>query len=281
MPKRRGKDGKQSVTPEIIDGMIATETVDRFVGSDLSRETSGVIVEGRLVIAARGNRMVSLTASPVAWEELAVGFLFFHGVQIGRADILSVSIEEEGRGAIVDIDASVESIHRALGRGMDFTITDDHRTITDNSFKNIGLSVNTAMTSERIFSLMRLMEMHSDIHDRTHGSHIALLVDGDETVVARSDVSRRNAIDKVAGFALINDISTDGMILITSGRVASDIVARARLMGVYALISRSAATDRGVESAKEAGMLLVGMVRNGSFLVYSGRERVGTTPESR
>jgi len=254
--------------------MVATKTVDRFTGQDPSREDSGVIVEGRLEITARGRRVTSLTASPVAWDELALGFLFFHGVKIGRDDILSVSIEEGGRGAIVDVDVSPETILHALGNGVDFTMTDDRRTIPDDAPERAGEVADGSMTSERIFSLMRLLEEHSAVYDRTHGSHIALLVDGDEAVAARSDISRRNAIDKAAGYALMNDIPTDGLVLLSSGRIASDIVARARLLEVSALISRSAATDRGVESALDAGLLLVGMVRNGSFLVYSGRERV-------
>jgi FdhD protein len=281
MPRRDETRGEPSLTQDTADGMIAVETVERCVGTRLSREDSDVIVEGYLVITARGERMVSLAASPAAWDELALGFLFFHGVTVGRGDILSVSIGDGGRGAIVDIDASPEAVRRALGRGGDAVVTDDHRTMTDAAFERVGEPTGGAMTPERIFSLMRLLEAHSAVHDRTHGSHIALLVDGERAVAARSDISRRNAIDKAAGFALINDIPTRGLVLLTSGRVASDIVARARLMGVSALISRAAATDRGVEAAREAGLLLVGMVRDGSFLVYSGLGRVGVSPESR
>lgn len=281
MPGHDETDEKPSVTQEHIDEMLVTKTAERFTGPDLSRETSDVIVEGRLEITARGSEVVSLTASPEAWDELALGFLFFHGVRVGGADILSVSIEEGGRGAVVDVDVEPESIRRVMGKGLDPMITDDHRTIVENPPKTAGSAGGGTMTPERIFSLMRLLETHSAIHDRTHGSHIALLVDGDEAVAARSDISRRSAIDKVAGFALINDIPTDGLVLLSSGRVASDIVTRARLMGVSALISRSAATDRGVESAQDAGLLLVGLVRNGSFLVYSGLGRVGTSPQYR
>jgi len=281
MPKKTPTDRKRPFTPDDVEVMLATKTVDRFVGTDGSRDASDVIVEGRLVITAGGAEIVSLSASPAAWDELALGFLFFHGVEIDPSDILSIRIDEGGSGATVDVAVPPETIRRALGKGMGVTITDDHRTITDDAPGTTGGAPDATMTSDRIYSLMRLLETHSAIHDRTHGSHIALLVDGDEAVAARSDISRRNAIDKVAGFALINDIPTEGLVLLTSGRVAEDIVARARLMGVSALISRSAATDRGVESAKDAGLLLVGLVRNGSFVVYSGPGRMDSTPVSR
>ncbi|MBN1882631.1 MAG: formate dehydrogenase accessory sulfurtransferase FdhD [Deltaproteobacteria bacterium] len=281
MSQRDGGGGGPPFGQDTIDEKIAAETIERYVGTRLSREASDVIVEGRLVITARGSRMVSLTASPGAWDELALGFLFFHGVRVSPANVLSVSIIDEGRGAVVDVGAPPEAIRRALGDSVGFTMTDDHRTVVDIPPEKAGCAGSGVMTPERIFSLMRLMEAHSDVHDRTHGSHIALLVDGEEAVAARSDISRRNAIDKVAGFALINSIPTDGMTLITSGRVASDIVARARLLGVSALISRSAATDRGVQAARDAGLMLVGMVRDGSFLVYSGLGRVGANPKSR
>lgn len=274
MPRRDGAGERPPLTRDAIDGMVTAKTVERRVGTDLSREDTDVIVEGRLVIAAQGERMVSLAASPAAWDELALGFLFFHGVKVLPEDVRSVSVADGGRCAVVDIDAPPEAVRRALGEGAGFAVSDDHRTNAGDIPERIEEPTRDTITPERIFSLMRLLDSHSAVHDRTHGSHIALLVDGERTVAVRSDISRRNAIDKAAGFALINGIPTKGLVLLSSGRVASDIVARARLMGVSTLISRAAATDLGVEAAKAAGLLLVGLVRNGSFLVYSGLGRV-------
>ena len=274
MPRRNQKKTKPSFPPDDVGGMVVTETVERFVGEDLSRESSDVIVEGLLTIAVNGVEMVRLTASPGAWDELAIGFLFFHGVAVSPSDIVSIAIDGDGRGATVDIAAAPEDIRRALGRGVGVAVTDDHRAIIDDVHGRAETSPDITMTSDRIFSLMGFLEKHSAIHDRTHGSHIALLVDGEETVAARSDISRRSAIDKVAGYALKHNIATRGLVLLSSGRVAEDIVARARMMEISALVSRSAATDRGVQSARNAGLLLVGLARNGSFLVYSGQGRV-------
>ena len=274
MPRRDQKKTKPLFTPDDIGGMVTTETVERFVGKELSRDSSDVIVEGLLTITAGGVEMVRLTASPGSWDELSIGFLFFHGVAVSPTNVVSIAIDEDGRGATVDIDAAPEDIQRALGRGVGVSLTDDHRTIIDGAHARAKTSPDITMTSDRIFFLMRLLEEHSAIHDRTHGSHIALLVDGDEVVAARSDISRRSAIDKVAGYTLINNIASEGGVLLSSGRVAEDIVARARMMGISALVSRSAATDRGVQSARDAGLLLVGLTRNGSFLVYSGQGRV-------
>ena len=232
-----------------------------------------------LTIMINGEQLVTVLCSPSDLEALAVGFLFSEGIIRAKEEITGLLLDSE-RG-IVRIRTAEDKLadgklfmKRVLttgcGRGMAFY------SYADLDRKKKVLS-DLRVTPEEVLSLSRRFQVASDLYKRTHGVHSAALCDTREVLVFAEDIGRHNAVDKVLGRCLLDGISVADRILVTSGRISSEILFKAAGSGIPVLISKSAPTDMGVELAQELGITLIGFVRGGGMNVYAGRERIDLT----
>ena len=109
---------------------------------------------------------------------------------------------------------------------------------------------------------------------RWGGVHSATLSDAEDIVVFKEDIGRHNAIDKVIGEALMKNLDMSDLIVLTSGRITSEIVFKVQKMASAFLISRSAPTDQAIKAATAGNLTLVGFVRGERMNVYTASERV-------
>jgi FdhD protein len=117
--------------------------------------------------------------------------------------------------------------------------------------------------------LFKLQEMQ-----RTRGVHAAALAEGHELLAIVEDVGRHNTIDKLWGRCLVEGLATRDRILISTGRISSEMLNKATHMGVPVVASRTSPTTLAVALAEAWDVTLVGYVRRDSLNVYSGQERV-------
>jgi FdhD protein len=132
------------------------------------------------------------------------------------------------------------------------------------------------VSPQTLFALPEALRSAQRLFDSTGGLHAAGLfsVDGDLLVV-REDVGRHNAVDKVLGWALLNDhIPARGCVLMVSGRASFELVQKAVMAGVPVLAAVSAPSSLAVELADESGMTLVGFLRGTTLNIYAGAERI-------
>ena len=104
--------------------------------------------------------------------------------------------------------------------------------------------------------------------------HGAVLARGSEVLAFFEDVGRHNAVDKIAGWMLLNGVEPDDKTFYTTGRLTSEMVIKTVMMGLPVLASRSGFTAWGVELARRAGLTLIGRMKGSRMLVLSGEERV-------
>ncbi len=233
-----------------------------------------------LTIMLNGEQLVTVLCSPGNLEALAVGFLYSEGMIRSREEITALTMDEE-RG-IVRIRTAEDKtqdgklfMKRVLttgcGRGMAFYSYAD----LDRKKKVIS---DLKVTPEEVLALSRRFQGNSELYRSTHGVHSAALCDNREVLVFAEDIGRHNAIDKVLGRCLIEKIPVADRILVTSGRISSEILFKAAGSGIPVLISKSAPTDMGVTLARELGLTIIGFVRGGGMNVYAGQERIAIPP---
>jgi FdhD protein len=117
---------------------------------------------------------------------------------------------------------------------------------------------------------------HSQVYRATRGVHSAALCDKRDILVFYEDIGRHNAIDKIFGQCILNDLATDGHIIITSGRVSSEILLKVARRNVPIIVSKSVPTSLGVRLADDLGVTLVGFVRGKRMNVYTHAGRIAT-----
>lgn len=135
-------------------------------------------------------------------------------------------------------------------------------------------------TPEQVAGLPGLLRDGQQIFRRTGGTHAAGLVvpDEDRVLVVREDVGRHNAVDKVLGWAMMNEADTERAVLVTSSRASFELVQKAAMSGVTWLVAVSAPSSLAVQAAQDLGVTLVGFVRGRSLNVYANAERLASSP---
>lgn len=229
-----------------------------------------------LTIMLNGEQLVTVLCSPGDLEALSVGFLFSEGMIRTKEEITGLTLD--GELGIVRIRTAEDKtqngklfMKRVLttgcGRGMAFySFTDlDRRKKVQSDLR---------VSPAAVLSLNRRFQGASKIYRTTHGVHSAALCDSRDIFVFAEDIGRHNAVDKVLGRCLLEDIPVSDRMLMTSGRISSEILFKAAGSNVPVLISKSVPTDMGVELARELGITLIGFVRGGGMNVYAGKERI-------
>ena len=131
------------------------------------------------------------------------------------------------------------------------------------------------VTPAALFSAMDELARRAHSYKLHGGIHSAAVAAGDGTLLLYAeDIGRHNTIDRLAGEALFRGVDLSGRMLITSGRISSEMAAKAALLDVSLVASRTSPTDMAVKICGQAGITLVGYVRGGRFTVYTHSERI-------
>jgi len=130
------------------------------------------------------------------------------------------------------------------------------------------------LTPKQCFFLMNEMDQSADMFHATGGVHNAALCDRDGIVLARMDIGRHNALDKIYGYCLKHKISVRDKVIVFSGRISSEILLKVAKIGCEVVLSKSAPTELALELAQELGITTVGFIRGTSFNLYTHPERI-------
>ena len=242
-------------------------------GRDNIEET--VAREFPVTIILNDQELVTLLCSPNNLEYLAVGFLSSEGLLRSKDEIKRVTVDEQ-RG-VVRLE-TVENkefaqdvlfkrlITSGCGRGASFYSAADAASQKVESQMKIS--------ADEVFALVNEFQHGSQIYLATHGVHSAALCDTNHILVFSEDIGRHNAIDKIFGKCLLEDIPTDDRLVITSGRITSEILHKVAKRGIPIIISISAPTNMGVRIADDLDITLISSVRWRRMSVYTNEWRI-------
>lgn len=230
-----------------------------------------LVIETQVTIVLNGSELASLACSPANLEELAVGYLVSEGVLSPGQSIDSL---QPGPGRSILIEANIASgpatervrvINTCMGRG--WTSPGRPETLK-------GSQSQYWFKAGDLLTVINELNTMSETFRLTGGVHSAGLGQGSDLLVRFEDIGRHNAVDKVFGFAFINNIPMDDKYLVLSGRIAGEILTKAVRSGVSLILSRSAPTLKTVELADELGLTIVGFARGERFNVYTHWDRI-------
>jgi len=234
-----------------------------------------VVRESPLTIILNNQELVTLLCSPVNLKYLAVGFLFSEGLLKSKDEIKKIMVDERSGVVRVETEESGELTRDVLfkrlitsgcGRGVSFY------SATDVTSQKVESRVE--MSAHDIFTLVSDFQQRSQIYRTTGGVHSAALCDTEKILVFSEDIGRHNAIDKIFGEYILEDMPADGQAVITSGRISSEILLKVANRHIPIIVSRSAPTDLGVKLANDLGITLLGFVRGKRINVYANDWRI-------
>jgi FdhD protein len=257
-------------------GEVERVPILRLTEEGQSRADDIVVREFPLTVILNNQELVTLLCTPTHLDYLAIGFLSSEGLLKSKDEIKKITVDEQ-RG-VVRVETEEETkqagelvfkrlITSGCGRGASFYSAAD-------VVGQIKVESKTNISAVEVFELVREFQHRSQIFRTTGGVHSAALCDTKNILVFSEDIGRHNAIDKIFGECVLKDISTDGRVIITSGRVSSEILLKAAKRNIPLLVSKSAPTNMGVKLAGELGITLIGFVRGKRMNVYTNDWRL-------
>ena len=266
-------------------GIKSEKIIRRRRDGSLEYQPDDLTIEEPLEIRVGGTTLATTMRTPGQDEELAAGFLLSEGVVRNRAELVRTCRPDHARNRdnIVCVELSngpelPEGRWQRLG-----TITSSCGICGRETIDRMRQRFSAIPTADGIRvdvpTLLRLPDVLRERQGdfaRTGGIHAAGLFDVHGSLtIAREDIGRHNAVDKVIGRALLDGLlPLHRSVLLVSGRASFEIVQKALAAGVPIIVSISAPSDLAVRFCRESNQTLVGFLRPPAFNVYSHIERV-------
>ncbi len=235
-----------------------------------------VVEEYPLSMFVNDTELATMVCSPANFKELAAGFLLSEGLVDQPSDLVEVRLQEEDgslrikTAAGLDRATEVRRHHITTGAGKSGT---DFRFLA--AAGHIPPSESTVrFTARHLLEMIDLLQQRSATFVLTGGVHGAALADQDGMLCMFEDIGRHNAVDKVLGYAFLNNVPVQDKILLLSGRIASEILLKAARAGVPLVLSRSAPTGLTINLAVELNLTVVGFARGQRLSIYTHPERI-------
>lgn len=225
---------------------------------------------------------VSITMrTPGEDEALAIGFLKTEGII--KDDEIDIAKANFDNTVTVKLKSNVRPDFQKLQRN--FYATSSCGVCGKSSLDALGYTYDTLhfaeglspLSPELITSLPDKLATSQPIFDQTGGIHAAGLFDWEgNLLIYAEDVGRHNAVDKIAGKAVLNHLATfNKNILVLSGRACFELLHKALSMSIPVVVAVGAPSSLAVETAEKFGQTLIGFTRDGRFNIYTGTQRIG------
>ena len=207
-------------------------------------------------------------------EYLAVGYLRNQGMLLPNDKITGIDYDEEVESVIVrtvrttNYEDMLKKKTRTSGCAVGTVFGD-----MMEGLEGITLPKAEVRTSW-LYALAHQINTTPSLYLEAGAIHGSVLCQQDQPLVYMEDVGRHNAVDKIAGWMVMEQAQAADKILYTTGRLTSEMVIKTALMGIPVLASRSGFTAWGVEIARQVGLTLIGRMRGQRFICLSGETRL-------
>lgn len=267
-----------------------------FDGERAAPVTRPVIAETPWALFVDGREVLTFMCSPVGLHHLALGFMLSEGLIAGLGDLWQLRVYlDDNRVYVLFPQAGMDdelhmrtceeaagSIHARLRRPA--PLREEKRILTsgcgggvtfdDLSGERPPIPGGQRIAAAQIAGLMRQLNEAAALYRASRGVHTSALADEERLLLLAEDVGRHNTLDKLRGAALLGDVETRGRVLISSGRISTEMITKAYKMGAPVVVSRTSPTAMSIQLARAWNITLVGYVRGRQMRIYTGAERV-------
>ena len=239
--------------------------------------------ERPLTVFVDKRELVTLMTLGECPELLVLGYLFNQRL-IARVDeVESITVDWDVSAAAVRTHAGVEDFSAKTARRV-VTTGCGQGTVFGDAMSQLGQvrlpdAGSARIRQSTLHRMLETMRQQESIHRKAGSVHGCALFRGTELLTFFEDVGRHNAIDTIAGWMAMHGVAGGDKAFYTTGRLTSEMVMKAALLGVPIIVSRNGVTAMGHELATRLGMTLFGRAANRHFLCYSGLERFDSEPE--
>jgi FdhD protein len=241
-------------------------------GQERELELAG---ERPLTLYLDRQEIVTLMTIGTQPELLTLGYLKNQGIieDIETIEVVQVDWETEAVAVVTSVKAE------------DYQEQLKHRTVTTgcgqgtvfgrliDKLKKIRVP-SVRLRQSTIYELLKSLRDYNDVYKKAGAVHgCALCTDGNIDFFVE-DVGRHNAVDAIAGYMWIRDLPGADKIFYTTGRLTSEMVIKVTQMGIPVLLSRSGATQMGLDMARQSGVTLISRAKGRHFLILNGAENL-------
>ena len=236
----------------------------------IEERTTDVIIETPVDISINGNYWLTLMCTPSNLDELAIGFLYNEGLINSFQEIKLVEVCNNGSNIDIWLNHAIdlpEKWQRTSGCTGGATSV-----ILNNSMQTKLLP--TSITPQKILLLLDLLLKNQNLYIMSGGVHSSALSDGEKILIVMEDIGRHNTLDKISGYCLMKIGFPMPSILISTGRISSEMLQKAARIGASIIISRTSPSSLSIDFAKQMGICIIGYARKDRFKIYSYPEYV-------
>lgn len=252
-----------------VEGVAGKVVYNRYSEAGWTRSVGHAPLEKELAVYVNLQHLVTILCTPTKMNFLVLGFLYAEGIISAVKDVMMMRVcEEESEIDIRLVNPDFElptrrTLTSGCGGGSTFT-NQSQRVESDLVVK-----------PEVVLAQMKLLLDHEELYRITGGVHTSVLSDGDNLLAVTEDIGRHNTLDKIQGECLFRNIDTKDKLILTTGRVSSEMLRKAAKMEAPVLVSRHSPTGTAILLARELGIALIGQARGNRLTVYSHPERLG------
>jgi len=241
--------------------------------------------ERALTVFVDKRELVTLMTLGAAPELLVLGYLRNQRLVESVDDIASITVDWDVNAAAVKTRAGIERfdektakrvVTTGCGQG---TMFGDLMSELDSLQLPAATEPSARITQGALYGLLNAMRVQESTYKSAGSVHGCALFRQDELLMFVEDVGRHNAIDTIAGWMWLNNVTGGDKIFYTTGRLTSEMVIKSAQMGVPIIVSRSGITQMGHQLGTQLGLALFGRAMNKHFICYSGFERFDSQPE--
>jgi FdhD protein len=241
---------------------------------------ASVIAEMPVTLTVNGHEWLTFMCTPVDLEAMAVGFLFNEKLISTAGEVASTYVCASSTNVDVWTTHYIEkpSMWRRTSGCTGGTTSQGSADLPRQAASVPPLQEHDFISTEALFGLLDRLFKSQELYRRVRGVHSSALSDAEGVWVSAEDIGRHNTLDKIAGRMLLEGIRPARRILLTTGRISSEMLQKSQRIGASVVLSRTSPSSLSIRLAQDAGITLIGYARRDQLNVYTCPQRIIPPP---